>query len=39
MRRNPKEEARVWFTGVTRACEELIIVKDAGDNYKIPKVV
>ena len=39
MRKNPKEEARVWFTGATRAHKELIFVKDAGDNYKIPKVV
>jgi len=39
MRQNKAEEARVWFTGVTRAHKELIVVKDAGDNYNIPKVV
>jgi len=39
IRQNKAEEARVWFTGVTRTHKELIIVKDAGDNYKIPRVV
>lgn len=39
MRRNPKEEARVWFVGVTRTKNELFIVKDKGTNYNIKAVV
>ncbi|MCS3924906.1 UvrD-helicase domain-containing protein [Methanosalsum natronophilum] len=35
---NPTEEARVWYVGVTRTSDELIIVRDKGINYPIPLV-
>ena len=31
-------EARVWYVGVTRAREALYIIKDAGNNWKLPAV-
>jgi len=37
-RRNKGAEARVFYVGVSRAIDELFIVKDAGDNYSLPGV-
>jgi len=39
IRRDKGAEARVFYVGVSRAIDELFIVKDAGTNYKLPAVV
>lgn len=38
MRRNRAEEARVFYVGITRAKNELITVKDKGENFPLPGV-
>ena len=39
MRSDPAGEARVFYVGITRAKNELFIVKDKGANYHLPAVV
>lgn len=39
MRSDPAAEARVFYVGITRAINELIIVKDKGANYPLPRGV
>lgn len=39
MRSDPAAEARVFYVGITRAINELVIVKDKGANYPLPQVV
>lgn len=36
MRADPAAEARVFYVGITRAINELVIVKDKGTNYPLP---
>lgn len=38
MRTDRAAEARVFYVGITRAVQELYIVKDTGYNYKLPVV-
>lgn len=39
MRSDPAAEARVFYVGITRAINELVIVKDKGANYPLPRGV
>ncbi|APH38217.1 UvrD-helicase domain-containing protein [Methanohalophilus halophilus] len=37
MRKDPAEEARVFYVGITRSKEELIVVKDKGKNFPLTR--